>query len=137
MKDDFADLAVLDAYKWWIGSDFGFLQLTGVLDQDGNGQPGLLRNTAMDRVALDWAEKMAASGVLSHNPNYASQVPSGWSRVGENVALGHRTATAMHDGWMSSAGHRANILGDFTDIGVASIQFSTSCGRYSALSVGL
>lgn len=36
MKDDFAELAVLDAYKWWIASDFGFLQLTGVLDKNGN-----------------------------------------------------------------------------------------------------
>lgn len=33
--NDFAQLAVLDAYKWWIVHDFGFLQLTGVLDADG------------------------------------------------------------------------------------------------------
>lgn len=37
----------------------------------------------------------------------------------ENVAQGYSGEAAMHDGWMASPGHRANILGDFTDIGVA------------------
>lgn len=53
MKDDFADLAVLDAYKWWIVSDFGFLQLTGVLDEHGNDglEIGRFDKDAMRRIA--------------------------------------------------------------------------------------
>ena len=53
MKDDFAHLAVLDAYRWWIASDFGFLQLTGVLDQDGNDglEIGRFDKDAMRRIA--------------------------------------------------------------------------------------
>jgi hypothetical protein len=35
VNNDFARLAVLDAYKGWITTDFGFLQLTGVLDPAG------------------------------------------------------------------------------------------------------
>jgi|GEM_PF-2410165 len=84
-----------------------------------NGQQGLIRNAEMDAVALAWAKKMAASGTMSHNPDYSSEIPSGWRSAGENVAQGYRTAQAMHDGWMASQGHRENILGAFTDIGIA------------------
>lgn len=84
-----------------------------------DGQNGLIRNSEMDAVALAWAKQMAANDTMSHNPDYAAQIPSGWSAAGENVAQGYRTAQAMHDGWMSSPGHKANILGAFTDIGIA------------------
>lgn len=30
--------------------------------------------------------------------------------AGENIAWGYRTATAVHEGWMTSEGHRENIL---------------------------
>ena len=84
-----------------------------------NGQAGLIRNPAMDQVAADWAATMAANGTMAHNPDYANQIPSGWSAAAENVAQGHPTGTAMHNGWMGSSGHRANILGGYTDIGIA------------------
>lgn len=87
----------------------------------GAGLPALIHNPAMDSVALQWARQMAAANALSHNPSYASQIPGGWTRAGENVAMGQPTPTAMQQAWMNSAGHRANILGDFTDIGIAFI----------------
>ncbi|MHC5796781.1 CAP domain-containing protein [Lacisediminihabitans sp. FW035] len=83
------------------------------------GLPGLIHNPAMDAVALQWANQMGAAQSMTHNPNYSSQIPSGWSRAGENVAMGQPTPSAMHTAWMNSPGHRANILGDFTDIGIA------------------
>jgi hypothetical protein len=84
-----------------------------------NGQAGLIRNAAMDQVAADWAAQLASSGTLAHNPDYAAQIPGGWTAAAENVAQGHPSGAAMHDGWMSSSGHRANILGGYTDIGIA------------------
>jgi hypothetical protein len=90
-------------------------------DRAANGLPALRRNSAMDQVAANWAAHMGQTGTLAHNPSYSSQIPGGWSRAGENVAKGYPTATAMHAGWMASSGHRANILGDFTDVGVAFI----------------
>ena len=84
-----------------------------------NGQAGLVRNSAMDQVAANWAQQLAANGALSHNPNYSTQIPGGWTGAAENVAQGYPSAAAMHDGWMASSGHRANLLGDYTDIGVA------------------
>lgn len=83
------------------------------------GLPGLIHNPAMDSVALRWANQMGASNSMVHNPSYSTQIPSGWSRAGENIAMGQPTPSEMHTAWMNSAGHRANILGDFTDIGIA------------------
>lgn len=40
----------------------------------------------------------------------------------ENIAMGYRTAEAVVNGWMNSAGHRANILSDkYTEIGVGHV----------------
>lgn len=78
-----------------------------------------MRNGALDQVAAAWATQLAASGVLAHNPNYPAQIPAGWSRAGENVARGQVDANQMHAEWMASPGHRANILGDYTAVGVA------------------
>lgn len=83
------------------------------------GLPGLIHNPAMDSVALQWANQMGAANSMVHNPSYSTQIPSGWSRAGENIAMGQPTPSEMHTAWMNSAGHRANILGDFTDIGIA------------------
>ena len=39
--------------------------------------------------------------------------------MGENIAAGYRTAAAVMQGWMNSAGHRANILNcGFREIGI-------------------
>ncbi len=86
------------------------------------GLRGLVRNTSLDHVALGWANQMALNGFISHNPSYTSEIPGGWTSAGENVAQGYGSASALHEGWMNSTGHRANILGDFTDIGTALIR---------------
>jgi hypothetical protein len=83
------------------------------------GLPPLARNGAMDAVAARWAQQMAANGAMSHNPSYSSQIPRGWSSAGENVATGFASASETHTAWMNSPGHRANILGDYTSVGVA------------------
>ncbi|MBC7275594.1 CAP domain-containing protein [Nocardioides sp.] len=83
------------------------------------GRGPLARDADLDVLARKWAHKMAADGSLSHNPDLSEQVPEGWQGVGENVAMGYPTGAQMHRGWMNSEGHRANILGDYTHIGIA------------------
>ena len=40
--------------------------------------------------------------------------------VGENLAVGYRSADHVVDGWMNSPGHRANILGrSFDEVGIS------------------
>jgi uncharacterized protein YkwD len=46
-------------------------------------------------------------------------VPNPYAWIGENIAHGYTSAAAVMNGWMNSAGHRANILDpDYTHIGV-------------------
>ena len=37
---------------------------------------------------------------------------------GENIAYGYSSPARVVEGWMDSAGHRANILGDYEQLGV-------------------
>jgi hypothetical protein len=68
-------------------------------------------------VAQRQAARMAAQRSLFHNPNLGSDV-SGWRSLGENVGRGS-SVSAIHDAFMASSSHRANILsGTFTEIGV-------------------
>lgn len=89
-----------------------------------NGQVGVVRDPALDSIAANWAQQMAAANTLSHNPDLSTQVPPGWTALGENVAQGQPDAAAVHQAWMDSPGHRANVLGDYTDIGVAFLSAS-------------
>ena len=81
------------------------------------GHKALRESAAMDAVAQAWAKKLAKSGTLAHNPDYSSSIPSGWTRAAENVAGGYSYAKVT-DAWLNSSGHRANIMGDFTEIGI-------------------
>jgi uncharacterized protein YkwD len=92
------------------------------------GLKPLSRSSAMDTVARNWSLHLASNGLpLAHNPNYSNQIPSGWRAAGENVAWisaasgmsQAQLASRIHNNWMGSAGHRANILNpDFTHLGV-------------------
>jgi hypothetical protein len=42
---------------------------------------------------------------------------SGWDRMGENVGRG-QTPSSLHQAFMDSSGHRANILGDYNYVGI-------------------
>lgn len=82
-----------------------------------NGLPPLVANAAINSVAQNWAQQMAAEQNMYHNPNYSKQIPGGWGRAGENIAYGY-APDSVTNAWMNSEGHRANILGDYTEIGI-------------------
>lgn len=88
--------------------------------RQSNGLHALQRDSSLDKAARDWSKKMADADHMSHNPNVGSQIRSGWSRWGENVAWNRPgNANGIMSSWMGSAGHKANILHkDFTHIGV-------------------
>lgn len=44
---------------------------------------------------------------------------TGWSKLGENVGRGN--AATLHDAFMNSSGHRANILGDYNYVGIGTV----------------
>lgn len=90
------------------------------------GLPPLRENSPIDVVAANWSAQMGASGNFIHNPNYSTQIPGGWTGAGENIAVGYSYTTVV-DAWHHSAGHYANIMGDYTDIGIG--YYVTSSGQ--------
>lgn len=57
-----------------------------------------------------------------------------YSGAGENIAYGQTTPEQVMDGWMNSAGHRANILnGSFTSIGVGHHQDASGVDYWTQL----
>jgi uncharacterized protein YkwD len=70
----------------------------------------------LTRAAQLHADDMAANGYFGHysqdgrGPRDRAGAQGFTGRgVGENIARGYPTASAVVDGWMSSSGHRANI----------------------------
>lgn len=91
-----------------------------------NGRSPLVLDSALCAVAQAKAEDMAARGYFSHtSPTYGSPADMlksfgvSYRSMGENIAKGYDSATATVDAWMTSPGHRANILNAaFGKIGV-------------------
>ncbi len=92
-----------------------------------NGLPALNYNSKLTQAAQNKAQDMFAKDYWAH---YAPDGTSPWSfmiasgynysTAGENLAKDFDTSSGVVDGWMNSAGHRANILNSsFVDTGVA------------------
>ena len=97
-----------------------------------HGLKTFTESTTLDRAADDYAADMVkrrffdhvspGGGTMMDRIKAAGWVPSGSWSAGENIAWGSgslATPASIVDGWMHSAGHRANILSaGFTQIGV-------------------
>ncbi|MEU0967110.1 CAP domain-containing protein [Streptomyces sp. NPDC005917] len=87
-------------------------------------------NSTLTKTAQAHSADMAAHQNMSHTGSDGSSPGSritssgySWSTYGENVAYGYATPDQVMAGWMSSAGHRANILNcAFKEIGVGLAQ---------------
>jgi len=76
---------------------------------------------AAEAHALDMAEReeMSHTGGDGSSPfQRIERAGFKFQRAAENVAAGQRTATEVMKDWMNSPGHRANILGDYRQLGV-------------------
>ena len=94
-------------------------QFTSLANQERSKRGLRTYSVASDLVAVArrHAQRMASAGKIYHNPNLGSDV-SGWQAVGENVGMGG-SASSIHQAFMNSAPHRANILDtDFTQVGM-------------------
>ena len=75
--------------------------------------PGLRENARLNRSAQGWTNVMVTHRDFSHGADFAariSHVGFDWSNVGENIATGYTTPTAVVRAWMASKGHCQNIL---------------------------
>lgn len=90
-----------------------------------HGRAALAWKSDLADVAQSWAQHMAYSQELAHNPNLTTQVRN-WKVVGENVGEGP-TLDDLDRAFMNSPEHRDNILdSEYTDVGVGSVTDSNN-----------
>jgi hypothetical protein len=70
-----------------------------------------------DDARLHTADMIAAGQVFHSTAAQLGSYASGWSLLGENVGMGPNPAL-LHQAFMNSASHKANILGDYDLVGV-------------------
>lgn len=90
-------------------------------ERAARGLPTLRWDTALYRAAQGHSQQMAARENISHQyagePELASRgkiAGARFSMIAENVAEA-QTAVRIHDAWMNSPGHRANLLDPHLD----------------------
>ena len=84
------------------------------------GRGPLARSAALITSCRMHSARQASSGRMFHGSSNGV-----WSR--ENVAMGQDSPASVMNSWMNSSGHRANILSNSNEIGVAKV------GRYWTL----
>ena len=96
------------------------------LERATQGLHPLNYDHSLAAAARDHSEDMGLLDYFSHTSLDGRTVPDritaagyAYNTYGENIAAGQPTAENVVDSWMSSSGHRANILNpNFCDIGV-------------------
>lgn len=94
----------------------------GARSSNGLGSFGL--NSQLNSAAQAKAQDMASKNYWAHvSPDgtepwyFFQQAGYAYIRAGENLAYGFMTSQSAIDGWMNSPSHRANILGDYAEVG--------------------
>lgn len=105
-------------------------QLLDLINQDRarNGLQLLRMEPTLQNYARHHATDEANAGTIWHNMDELKQwAPAGWSGLGENVAYNY-SILAMHQAYMNSPPHRANILNPaFNYVGIGIV--ATPDGR--------
>lgn len=92
-----------------------------------HGLPPLATNPCLTAAATQWATILGPSGSLDHRSERGLDLgtevdrfcPGTWAVIGENLGRGPDT-TAIHNAFMNSPTHRANVLDPaYTHIGIA------------------
>ncbi len=89
------------------------------------GRPAVRVSSALSTAAQRHSEWQARNATMSHTGSGGSSAGQRIAATGyqacawaENVAAGQPDAQRVMGSWMNSSGHRANILGNYRDIGV-------------------
>lgn len=100
------------------GSEQAFLSAINS-ERSSRGLGPLQMDGGLQSHARSHTADMIASGGIYHSSSGELQAAagSGWGALGENVGRGG-TVGSLHDAFMDSSGHRANILGDYNYVGI-------------------
>lgn len=94
------------------------------------GEGSVVIDATLNRIALDQARAMAARDRLDHDvlgSFHSRMAPAKAGRAAENIAYGYEDFKRTLDQWITSAGHRKNLLlPKASRVGVASARSATS-----------
>ena len=96
------------------------------------GKDALSTNDLANKLAKEHTIFMIGKGKISHD-NFDDRADrlfdeENANSVGENVAAKQKSAKDVMDAWINSKGHRENIEGNFTHIGISAIK--NNSGKY-------
>lgn len=104
------------------------------------GLPKLSENSKLDQSAQAKAEDMIKRNYWAHvSPDgtqpwqYFSNAGYNYRSAGENLAYGFLTAGQTVDAWMNSPTHRANLLGNYRDVGFGIASGHYQGGKYTVV----
>lgn len=88
-------------------------------ERSANGLGGLSMDGGLQAHARRHTQDMMDANQIYHSTSAELQAAagSGWSKLGENVGRGG-SVDSLHQAFMNSSGHRANILGDYNYAGI-------------------
>lgn len=102
-----------------------------------HGEPRVIRDSTLDRIAMDQARAMAAKDDLSHDalgPFTRRVAPAGAGRAAENIAYGYESFEKTLGQWIDSSGHRKNLLlHNASRVGIASAKTASGKRTYWAM----
>lgn len=99
-------------------SEAGFLAKINA-SRAANGLAALSVDGGLRNHARNHTQDMIDADEIYHSSSdeLKAAAGSGWSKLGENVGRGG-TVESLHKAFMNSAGHKANILGDYNYAGI-------------------
>lgn len=99
-------------------SEAGFLAKINA-SRAANGLAALSVDGGLRNHARNHTQDMIDADEIYHSSSdeLKAAAGSGWSKLGENVGRGG-TVDSLHKAFMDSAGHKANILGDYNYAGI-------------------
>ena len=102
-----------------------------------HGEVRVVRDSTLDRIAMDQARAMATKDDLSHDalgPFNRRVAPAGAGRAAENIAYGYDNFEKTLGQWIDSSGHRKNLLlHNASRVGIASAKNASGKRTYWAM----
>jgi uncharacterized protein YkwD len=103
------------------------------------GKPALAKSQVIWEQANLHSQSMASKKVPFGHDGFANRIAAIRTALGssgsaaENVAAGYGSASAVVNGWLGSAGHRANIEGNATRTGVSAVKSGDGVWYYTQI----
>lgn len=87
-------------------------------ERSSQGLAALVPYWDLEDDAAKQTARQVRQGKIFHTADLGAVVDGGWSSIGENVGVGP-SISSLHKAFMNSPGHRANILGNYSHIGIS------------------